>query len=135
MTHTIIHCDDLSDPAGVFVQATRVPAGSDVIHVSGLTSRNKDGSTYAPHDVKEQTRHILNNLIKILAEAGATLDDVAKVTVYITNMDDFKAIHEIRAQYFTTTRPASAMVEVSRLVHDDMVIEIEAIAYVHAHRT
>ena len=67
-----------------------------------------------------------------MAEAGATLEDVAKVTVYITNMDDFKAIHEIRAEYFTTTKPTSAMVEVSRLVHDDMVIEIEAIAYVQA---
>lgn len=130
MAHEIIHNTELSEPAGVFVQATRVPAGSDVIHVSGLTSRNKDGSTFAPNDIKAQTRHILKILQKILANAGASIDDVAKVTVYITNMDDFDTIHEVRREFFINTKPASAMVEVSRLVHDDMLIEIEAVAYV-----
>ena len=132
MTHEILHSDDLSAPVGVFVQAARIPAGSDVVHVSGLTSRAADGSTFAPNDIKPQTRHILENLKKILAEAGATLEDVAKVTVYITDMGDFDAIHEIRREYFTATCPASTMVEVSRLVNDDMLIEIEAIAYTQA---
>ncbi len=63
-----------------------------------------------------------------MASAGATLDDVAKVTVYITDMDDFDAIHEVRRECFVNTRPASTMVEVSKLVHDDMLIEIEAVA-------
>ncbi len=129
MAHEILHCDELSDPVGVFVHAARIPAGSDVIQVSGLTSRARDGSTHVPNDIKAQTRHILENLKKILAEADATLEDVAKVTVYITNMDHFGAIHEIRRQYFTKTRPASTMVEVSKLVNNDMLIEIEAIAY------
>ena len=129
MTHEILHSDELNVPVGVFVQATRIPAGSDVVHVSGLTSRAADGSTFAPNDIKAQPCHILENLKKILAEAGATLEDVAKVTVYITDMEDFDAIHEIRREYFTATRPASTMVEVSRLVNDDMLIEIEAIAY------
>ena len=132
MAHDIIHSDQLSDPSGVFVQAARIAAGSDVIHVSGLTSRARDGSTFAPGDIKAQTRHILENLKIILAEANATLEDVAKVTVYITDMGDFDAIHEIRREYFTGKRPASTMVEVSRLVNDDMLIEIEAIAYTQA---
>jgi len=130
MAHEIIRSEDLSEPAGVFVQATRVPAGSDVIRVSGLTSRAKDGSTFAPNDIRAQTRHILENLTKILASVGATLDDVAKVTVYITDMNDFDVIHEVRREFFVNTRPASTMVEVSKLVHDDMLIEIEAVAYV-----
>ena len=67
-----------------------------------------------------------------MTEAGATLEDIAKVTVYITDMGDLDAIHEIRREYFTATRPASTMVEVSRLVNDDMLIEIEAIAYTQA---
>jgi len=132
MAHQILHSNKLSDPAGVFVQATRVPTGSDVIHVSGLTSRAKDGSVYAPGDITAQTRHILEILKTILAEAGATLDDVAKVTVYITNMDDFDAIHAVRRDYFVNTKPASTMVEVSKLVHEDMLIEIEAVAYVQS---
>ena len=67
MIHDILYSEKLSDRADVFVQATRVPAGSDVIHVSGLTSRAKDGSVFAPGDITEQTRQILEILKTILA--------------------------------------------------------------------
>ena len=67
----------------------------------------------------------------MLAEAGATLDDVVKVTVFVTSLaEHFSAIHEIRAEFFTSDYPASTLVEVSRLVDPDMLIEIEAIAVV-----
>ncbi len=132
MAHEILHSDELSDPVGVFVQATRVRAEGDVIYVSGLTSRNRDGSVHGAGDVRAQTRRILENLQKILATADAGLDDVVRVTVYITDMGDFDAIHEVRRQFFAGTRPASTMVEVSRLVEPEMLIEIEAIAYVNS---
>ena len=130
MTHEILHSKELSEPAGVFVQATRIQAEGHIVYVSGLTSRNKDGSVFAPGDIRAQTTHILENLKKILAEANGTLDDVCRVVVYVTDMNDFAAIHEIRAKFFVKTRPASTMVEVSRLVHPDMKIEIEATAHV-----
>jgi reactive intermediate/imine deaminase len=129
MAHEILHSNDLSDPAGVFVQATKVTGPGETIYVSGLTSRRRDGSVYGVGEIKTQTRHILENLRKILDVAGATLDDVTRVTVYITDMGHFDAIHEVRAEFFVDTRPASTMVEVSRLVHPDMLIEIEAIAF------
>jgi len=129
MTHEILHSDALSDPVGVFVQATRVEAAGHVIYVSGLTSRNRDGSVYAPGDIRAQTTRILENLRTILATAGATLDDVCKVVVYITDMNDFATIHEVRRAFFVNTRPASTMVEVSRLVDLAMKIEIEAVAH------
>jgi len=130
MAHDILHADELSAPAGVFVQATRVEASGHFIYVSGLTSRNLDGSVFGVGDIRAQTGHILDNLKIILAQGGASLDDVVRVVVYITDMDDFAAIHEIRAKYFAGQRPASTMVEVSRLVHRDMKIEIEATAHV-----
>ncbi len=130
MSHEILHSKDLSEPAGVFVQATRIKAEGHIVYVSGLTSRNKDGSVFAPGDIRAQTTHILENLKKILAEANGTLDDVCKVVVYVTDMNDFTVIHQVRAQYFAKTRPASTMIEVSRLVHPDMKIEIEATAHV-----
>ena len=81
---------------------------------------------------REQTRYVLENLKTLLAQGGATLDDVVRVVVYIRDMADFRAIHEVRARYFTKDPPASTMVEVSRLVNDDMLIEIEATAVVCA---
>lgn len=129
MAHEILHSNELSEPVGVFVQATRVQASGHFIYVSGLTSRNRDGSVHAPGDARAQTERILQNLEIILKEAGATLDDVCRVVVYITNMDDFAAIHEVRARFFKNKRPASTMVEVSRLVSPGMVVEIEATAH------
>jgi reactive intermediate/imine deaminase len=126
----ILSSDKLAPPIGVFSPAVKVPAQGHLIYVSGLTARTADGKTHAPGDVTAQTRFILENLKTILAEGGATLDDVVRVVVYIRNMNDFKAIHAVRAQYFTKDPPASTMVEVSRLVNDDMLIEIEATAVV-----
>ena len=130
MPKQVLRSDRLAAPVGVFSQAVRVPAQGHIIYVSGLTSRAPDGSTHAPGNVREQTRYILENLRILLAEGGATLDDVVRVVVYIRDMGDFKAIHEVRAQYFSHDPPASTMVEVSRLVDGDMLIEIEATAVV-----
>ena len=131
MTRETLSSDELNRPLGVFVQAVKTPARGDLIFVSGLTSRAPDGSIVGVGDVRAQTRQILENMKKILAQGGATLDDVVKVTVFIRNMNDFDAIHEVRRQYFTNNRPASSMVEVSRLVDEELLIEIEAIAVVN----
>jgi reactive intermediate/imine deaminase len=129
MTHEVLNSPELGAPVGVFVQARRVAAQGHVIYVSGLTSRAPDSSVVGVGDIRAQTRQVLENLKTILATAGATLDDVVRVVVYVRDMNHFKEIHEVRAQYFTKTRPASTMVEVSRLVHPDQLIEIEATAY------
>jgi 2-iminobutanoate/2-iminopropanoate deaminase len=130
MAKQVLHSDQLSPPVGVFSQAIKVPAQGHVIYVSGLTSRNVDGTTHAAGDIRAQTRRVLDNLKVILAQGGGTIDDVVRVVVYIRDMGDFKAIHEVRAEYFTKDPPASTMVEVSRLVNDDMLVEIEATAVV-----
>jgi reactive intermediate/imine deaminase len=129
MAKAVVQSDKLSKPIGVFSQAIKVPASGQLIFVSGLTSRDTTGALVGRGDVRAQTRKILENLRAVLAEAGATLEDVVKVTVFIRNMDrDFRAIHEARAEFFQRNPPASTMVEVSRLVDPDHLIEIEAIA-------
>jgi reactive intermediate/imine deaminase len=128
MSHEILNAPELGAPVGVFVQARRVKAEGHVIYVSGLTSRGPDNRIVGVGDIRAQTRQVLENLKTILATANATLDDVVRVVVYIRDMNHFKDIHEVRQQYFTNRRPASTMVEVSRLVHPDMLIEIEATA-------
>lgn len=131
MAKEIIHSKKLSRPVGVFSQAVKVSAAGHLIYVSGLTSRDASGDVVGRGDVKVQTRQTLENLRTLLAEAGATLDHVVKVTVYIRNIErDFRAIHEVRAEFFPKNPPASTMVEVSRLVDPDHLIEIEALAVV-----
>lgn len=120
----------LNAPLGVFSQATKIEAQGSLVFVSGLTSRDPDGNVVGVGDVKKQTETILENMQTILKDGGGSLDDVTKVTVYIRNMKDFDAIHEVRRRYFKPPLPASTMVEVSMLVSPELLIEIEAIAVI-----
>jgi 2-iminobutanoate/2-iminopropanoate deaminase len=114
---------------GVFSTAIEAPPGR-TIYVSGLTSRDKSGNVVAPGDIVAQTEQVMQNLKAALDAGGATFDDVVKVTVFIRNMNDFHKIHGVRRKYFRKPYPASTMVEVSRLVDEDLLIEIEAVAVV-----
>ncbi len=120
----------LNAPLGVFSQATKIEAQGSLVFVSGLTSRDADGNVVGVGDVKKQTETILENMQIILKDGGGSLEDVTKVTVYIRDMKDFDAIHEVRRRYFKPPLPASTMVEVSMLVSPELLIEIEAIAVI-----
>jgi 2-iminobutanoate/2-iminopropanoate deaminase len=134
LSKQILTSPKLSRPLGAFSQATMVAAPARMIFVSGLTSRDETGAVVGPGDIRAQTRQTLENLKAILAEGNATLDDVVKVTVFIRDMGDFQAIHEVRGEYFTKDLPASSMVEVSRLVDERSLIEIEAVAVIEEQR-
>jgi len=75
-----------------------------------------------------QTRQVLENMKTALGAAGATLDDVVKVTVYLANRDDRPRVNEVRKEYFRANKPASTLIEISRFAIEGMLIEIEAIA-------
>ena len=117
----------LSKPIGVFSHAVKAE-GKQFLFISGLTARDINGNPVGKGDMRAQTKQILENMKIILDEAGATFDNVVRVTVYVTDLKNFKDVHEIRAQYFKKDLPASTLVQVSGLVHKDFLIEIEAIA-------
>lgn len=120
----------LSRPSGVFAHGTSV-SDATLIYVSGMLGRDASGRIAGENDVRAQTEQCLQNIAAVLELEGATLDDVVRVTVYIKNMDDFAAIHEVRRRHFKGDRlPASTMVEVSRFTEPAALIEIEAIAAV-----
>ena len=128
MSKTILQSDAVAVPRGIMSQGVAVPAGR-MIFASGQVAREVDGQLVGRGDIRAQTRKTLQNLQAVLTEAGATMDDVVKVTVFVTNLSEhFAAIHEIRAEFFAAPYPASTLVEVSRLVDPEMLIEIEAIA-------
>ncbi|MGC9537496.1 RidA family protein [Streptomyces sp. UG1] len=119
---------ELAVPNGHFAQATVAEARGRLLFVSGMTARAKDGTVTGVGDITAQTHQVCQNLRAAVEAAGGTLDDIARVDVYVRNMEDFDAIHAVRRQYFTGVAPASTMVEVSKFVNKDYLIEINAIA-------
>ncbi len=102
-------------------------AAGNLIFVSGQLPINPIEGIITGATIEEMTRQCLENCKAILAEAGASTADVAKVTMFIKNMDDFARINSVYAEYFTENKPARATVEVARLPLDAQV-EIEMIA-------
>jgi 2-iminobutanoate/2-iminopropanoate deaminase len=131
MPKTILHSAKLARPAGIFSSGVKVPAGQ-LVFVSGQVARNAAGETIGKGDIRAQTRQALENVKAVLEAAGASMDDIVKVTVFVTDVSHLAAIHEVRAEYFTRDYPASTLVEVKGLVSPDLMIEIEAIAVTSA---
>lgn len=122
--------DKLAVPNGHFAQATVAEAAGRLVFISGMTARNAEGGVTGVGDVSAQTHQVCQNLQAAVETAGGTLEDIVRVDVYVRNMEDFDAIHAVRRQYFTGVAPASTMVEVSKFVNKDYLIEINAIAVV-----
>ncbi len=98
------------------------------LYVSGLVATNEAGEVVGAGDVVEQTRQIFRNLKSILDAAGAKPADVAKVTIFMRDVAQRPLINPIRQEFFGPHRPASTLVEISRLVRDELLLEIEAVA-------
>src|SRR6266511_5684223 len=91
---------DLAVPNGHFAQATVAGPGR-LVFISGMTARNAEGGVTGVGDITAQTHQVCRNLTAAIEAAGGTLDDLARVDVYVRNMEDFDAIHAVRRQYFT----------------------------------
>jgi len=115
---------------GVWSPVISVPARGRFIFVSGLTSRADDCSVAHIGDITGQTQQVCENLKAHLEAAGATLEDVVKLVVYIRDVNDFDAIHAVRKKFWPGRSPVSTMVQISSLVDSRSLIEIEATAWV-----
>jgi len=120
----------LAKPNGHFSQATAIEARGRLVFISGMTARTADGSIAGIGDVEAQTHQVCQNLKAAVEEAGGTLEDICRVDVYVRNMEHFSVIHKVRQQYFKQPSPASTMVEVSKMVSPEYLIEISAIAVI-----
>jgi enamine deaminase RidA (YjgF/YER057c/UK114 family) len=96
------------------------------IHVAGTTGLDQSGQVVAPTDAYAQTVQALKNIESALEKAGAGLANVVRTRIYITNMDDWQKVGEAHGAFFREIRPACTMVEVSRLISPEMLVEIEA---------
>jgi reactive intermediate/imine deaminase len=110
--------------------AHAVRADGPLLFVSGVVPVDEQGDLAGGDDVVEQARAVFRNLEAVLAAGGASFADVVKVTVFLTDVDDRPKINPVRQEVFGAARPASTLVEVSRLAIDGAKIEVEAVALV-----
>ena len=109
-----------------YCRAVRI---GQLIEVSGCAPV-EDGQVYAPGDMAAQTEKCLQIIQTALTNAGASLSDVVRTRMYVTDISQWEAAGRVHGKYFGDIRPASTMVEVSGLVDPDMLVEIEATAVV-----
>ena len=114
---------------GAYSHGLSVDVGdSQMIFVTGQIAMDQNGSAVAPNDISAQTIFIFENIKKILAEANASLDNVVKAVIYVTDISKFKGISAVRNKYFEKSKPASTLVEISKTTKEGCDIEIEVIA-------
>ena len=106
-----------------------VAEGKKTIFVSGQLARDREGGVVAPGDMRAQLRQVGENIKAALAAAGATLGDIVKTNTYVTDIEEFFKHVDVRMEYFGAL-PTSTTVEVRRLAHPDLVVEVEVIAVV-----
>ena len=107
--------------------ADAVRAG-DLLFVSGCVPVDGEGRLVGGEDVAAQAAQVFENIGAVLRAAGASAADVVKVTIFLTDVDDRPAIADVRKAFFGETRPASTLVEISRLAIPGAKIEVEAVA-------
>ena len=121
-----VYTKSAPEPVGPYNQAI---VWNNLVFTAGQIAIDPASGNIVEGGVQEQTRQVLKNLEEVLKAAGSGLEYVIKTTVFLKNMDDFSAMNDVYATFFTDTPPARSAVEVARLPKD-VLVEIECVAII-----
>ena len=107
-----------------------IASSSRLLFTSGIVSMSAKGEIIAPDNMEAQARYVFDQIEKLLAEQNATLNNVVKITTFITDMSKYSEFSKIRSEVFNKPFPASSTVGVNELVKPGLLVEVEAIATV-----
>jgi len=127
MSRTLVPSTSPYAPIIGFSRAVRV---DNFISVGGTTPINKDGKTIGLNDPAAQTRQCLETIKAALEDAGVSLDDVVRTRMLLTRIEDWEHVAKVRGEYFKDIRPVDTVVEVSRFINPEWLVEIEVDAVI-----
>jgi enamine deaminase RidA (YjgF/YER057c/UK114 family) len=126
MAYTTI-VSEHAKPVSNYKMGTRQESGR-LLYISGQVAWDADGNIVGKDDIRTQAQQVFHNLGQVLQEAGGDLQDLLKITTYVTDIDNYPAVIEVRNAIFQGELPASTLIVVAGLFHEDFLLEIEATA-------
>jgi 2-iminobutanoate/2-iminopropanoate deaminase len=118
--------DRIAEPISHYTDAVR---SGDFLWISGMLPTDEAGTLIGPGDVVAQAEQVFRNIEAVLQHTGADFSRVVKVVVYLRRVEDRPAVNVVRQRCFGESRPASTLVEISRLAMEEAMIEVDAVAY------
>ena|SRR5687768_3820099 len=103
----------------------------NLIEVSGTCAVDENGDPYAPGDAYAQTNKILEIILNSIEKLGGRAEDIVRTRIFVTNIDDWKEVGKAHGEFFKSIRPVTTMIEISRLISPEYVVEIEASAVIN----
>jgi enamine deaminase RidA (YjgF/YER057c/UK114 family) len=131
MRKQVLNPAEVPAPAGNYSHLVRLEVGDAVLlFLSGQVALDGAGEVVGEGDMTRQSEYVYEVIGKLLASAGASFDDVVKLTTYLTDISQVGAHREVRVRYLPAEPPASTLVEVSRLVRPGLMVEVDVVAAV-----
>lgn len=123
--YKILNTERIPEPIGEYSNGLIIPIGEkELILLTGQVATDVNGNVVQKDDVAAQTEYIFENIQLLLEQAGAGIENIVRVVIYLTNMDDFEKVSSIRNKYLKCCRPVSTMVEINRTAVDGCKVEI-----------